>query len=216
MKTKKFLPLILLLLLVLVLGACAPGAPAALPSVAPGEGAVEDYTTPHPILSDVRVRRAIAHCIDRDALIASVYPYVEDPSALLMDSFLPKTHWAYKGPYDFPWYDPEAGKALLEEAGWVQGDGPVRTNANGDALSLKFTTTSAAFRQTWSQVMIQNLAECGIQIIPTYAPASWWFGDTTGLSRRDFELGAFAWVGQADPGGRTLYACDQIPLPSNN
>lgn len=133
-----------------------------------------------------------------------------------MDSFLPKTHWAYKGPYDFPWYDPEAGKALLEEAGWVQGDGPVRTNANGEALSLKFTTTSAAFRQTWSQVMIQNLAECGIQIIPTYAPASWWFGDTTGLSRRDFELGAFAWVGQADPAGRTLYACDQIPLPSNN
>ncbi|GIV67262.1 ABC transporter substrate-binding protein [Caldilinea sp.] len=218
MKTKKFLPLFLLLLFVLILGACAPGAPAALPSVAPGEApsAVEDYTTPHPILSDVRVRRAIAHCIDRDALIASVYPYVEDPSALLMDSFLPKTHWAYKGPYDFPWYDPEAGKALLEEAGWVQGDGPVRTNANGEALSLKFTTTSAAFRQTWSQVMIQNLAQCGIQIIPTYAPASWWFGDTTGLSRRDFELGAFAWVGQADPAGRTLYACDQIPLPSNN
>lgn len=25
-----------------------------------------------------------------------------------------------------------------------------------------------------------------------------------------------AWVGQADPGGTTLYACNQIPLPSNN
>ncbi len=175
---------------------------------------VEDFTTPHPILSDIRVRKAIAHCIDRDALIASVYPYVDDPSALLMDSFLPKTHWAYSGPYDFPWYDPEAGKALLEEAGWTGS--PVRSNANGDILSLKFTTTSAQFRQTWSAVMIQNLAACGIQIIPTYAPASWWFGDTTGLSRRDFELGAFAWVGQADPSGRTLYACDQIPLPSNN
>jgi ABC-type transport system substrate-binding protein len=25
-----------------------------------------------------------------------------------------------------------------------------------------------------------------------------------------------AWVGQADPSGRTLYACNQIPLPSNN
>ena len=47
-------------------------------------------------------------------------------------------------------------------------------------------------------------------------PASWWFGDTTGLARRDFELGAYAWVGESDPEGRTLYACDQIPLPSNN
>jgi ABC-type transport system substrate-binding protein len=64
--------------------------------------------------------------------------------------------------------------------------------------------------------MIQNLAACGIQVIPTYAPASWWFGDTTGLARRDFELGAFAWVGQVEPAGRTLYACDQVPLPSNN
>lgn len=217
MKTKKFLLLSLLIMLALVVSACAaPTAPGAAPAPSGQEAVsdVEDFTTPHPILSDIRVRRAIAHCIDRDALIASVYPYVEDPSALLMDSFLPKTHWAYSGPYDFPWYDPEAGKALLEEAGWTGS--PVRSNVNGDILSLKFTTTSAQFRQTWSAVMIQNLAACGIQIIPTYAPASWWFGDTTGLSRRDFELGAFAWVGQADPAGRTLYACDQIPLPSNN
>jgi ABC-type transport system substrate-binding protein len=28
-------------------------------------------------------------------------------------------------------------------------------------------------------------------------------------------LGAFAWVGEADPGGQTLYACDQIPHPNN-
>jgi ABC-type transport system substrate-binding protein len=74
--------------------------------------AMEDFTTPHPILSDLKVRQAISHCIDRDALIASVYPYVEDPDALLMDSFLPKTHWAYSGPYDYPWYDPEAGGAV--------------------------------------------------------------------------------------------------------
>ena len=116
-----------------------------------------------------------------------------------------------------PQFDAEAGKALLEEAGWTQAEGAsVRTNADGESLVIKFATTNAPFRQTWSQVMIQNLADCGIQIIPTYAPASWWFGDTTGLARRDFELGAYAWVGQADPSGRTLYACDQIPLPSNN
>ncbi len=60
------------------------------------------------------------------------------------------------------------------------------------------------------------MAACGIQIIAQYVPASWWFGDTTGLTRRDFELGAYAWVGEPDPGGRTLYACDQIPLPSND
>lgn len=182
------------------------------------EVAKEDYTTPHPILSDLKVRQAIAHCIDRDALIASVYPYVEEPETLLMDSPWPKTHWVYKGPYtDMPQYDPEAGKALLEEAGWTLPEGAsVRQNANGDVLALKFTTTTAQFRQTWSAVMVQNLADCGIQVLANYVPASWWFGDTTGLARRDFEMGAFAWVGQTEPAGRTLYACNQIPLPSNN
>jgi ABC-type transport system substrate-binding protein len=59
------------------------------------------------------------------------------------------------------------------------------------------------------------MANCGIRIVRLHAPASWWFGDTTGLARRDFELGAYAWVGQVDPGGNTLWACDQIPLPEN-
>lgn len=182
------------------------------------EVAAEDYTTPHPILSDLKVRQALAYCIDREAAIASVYPYVEDKAALLMDSFVPKTHWAYNGPYtDLPQYDPEKGKALLDEAGWTQAEGAsFRTNANGDTLAIKFATTTAQFRQTWAAVTEQNLADCGIQLIRTHVPASWWFGDTTGLARRDFELGAFAWVGEADPKGRTLYACDQIPLPGNN
>ena len=225
MKTKKFLVLALLAILTLVVSACAPaaGVPGAAPAAAPATGGeaasagTEEYTTPHPILSDLKVRTAIANCLDRDALIASVYPYVEDQEALTMDSWIPKTGWAYGGPYEFPKFDPDAGKALLEEAGWTQAEGAnVRTNANGEQLSLKLTTTNAPFRQTWTAVAIQQLADCGIQVIPTYAPASWWFGDTTGLRRRDFELGAFAWVGQAEPSGRSTYACDQIPLPSNN
>lgn len=177
----------------------------------------EQYTTPHPILSDVRVRQAIAYCTNRPELIQSVYPYLtpEQQQELLMDTFLPKAHWAAatENITTYP-FDPEKGKALLEEAGWT-GE-PIRANANGDPLALSFTTTNAQFRQTWSAVFIRQMAACGIQVIPTYAPASWWFGSSTGLRRRDFELGAFAWVGQADPGGQTLYSCNQIPLASNN
>ena len=220
MKTK-FLVLSLLTLLALIISACGGAAMPAGPAATGGEAAApsgaEEYTTPHPILSDLKVRQALAHCIDRDALIASVYPYVEDLAALSMDSFVPKTHWAYKGPYaDLPYMIRRLAKPYSKRLAGRRLRAPARTNANGDSLVLKFTTTSAQFRQTWSAVMIQQLAACGIQIIPTYAPGSWWFGDTTGLARRDFELGAYAWVGQADPSGRTLYACDQVPVPSNN
>ncbi|HRE28838.1 MAG TPA: hypothetical protein PK954_19500, partial [Anaerolineales bacterium] len=79
-----------------------------------------------------------------------------------------------------------------------------------------FTTTTAAFRVTWASVFEQQMAACGIQIVRNHVPASWWFGSESGLVRRDFELGAYAWVGETDPKGQTLYACNQIPLPTNN
>ena len=178
------------------------------------------FTTPHPILSDLKVRQAIAYCTDRKALIKSVYPFLDDANQakLLMDTNIPSVSWAaYDGPevQKYP-FDADKGKALLADAGWTDPDGDgVLNNAAGDSLSLHFTTTSAAFRQTWGAVFVSNMADCGIQIIPLYAPASWWFGSTTGLRRRDFELGAFAWVGESDPKGQTLYACNQIPFPDN-
>ena len=101
MKTKQFLLLTLLTVLALALSACAagvPGAPAAAPTG--GEEAAaptgDEYSTLNPVLSDVAVRTAIAQCIDRDSLIASVYPSLTDEQKveLQMDSNLPKTHWA--------------------------------------------------------------------------------------------------------------------------
>jgi ABC-type transport system substrate-binding protein len=199
----------------------ATDAPAATEAPVATEAPAEQtsFTTPHPILGDLRVRQAMSYCTNKVELLASVYPLLtdEERAGLVMHTFIPRAHWAYAGDENVTIYefDPEKGKALLDEAGWTGEEGATRTNAAGEALSLKFTTTSAAFRQTWGAIFVAQMANCGIEIIPLYAPASWWFGDTTGIARRDYELGAFAWVGQADPGGQTLYACDQIPLPEN-
>jgi ABC-type transport system substrate-binding protein len=199
-----------------------PPAVATEPAVVPTDAPITptSYTTPHPILGDLKVRQALAYCTNKTDLIKSVYPLLDEATqqSLVMNTFIPTSHWAYAGDENITIYnfDPEKGKALLDEAGWTLGEGAdIRANAAGDALSLKFTTTSAAFRQTWGAIWVAQMADCGVEIIPLYAPASWWFGDTTGIARRDYELGAFAWVGQADPGGQTLYACDQIPTPEN-
>lgn len=109
------------------------------------------FTTPHPIIGDVRVRQAIAYCVNRPELIKSVYPFLseEQQQGLLMDTFLPKSHWAANTTsivsYEF---NPEKGMALLAEAGWEEG-----FNADGLPLFLKFATTNAAFRQTWATVL---------------------------------------------------------------
>ncbi len=177
-------------------------------------------TTPHPILSDLRVRQGIAHCTNRTELIRSVYPWLDDPAPFEMDSFVRRDHWAY--PQDDPGlarypFDSERGTALLEAAGWTLAQGATyRINAAGEELALKLTTTDAQFRQTWAAVFERQMEACGLRIVRFHVPASWFFGDTTGLVRRDFELAAFAWVIESDPGGRALFACDQIPSPDNN
>jgi ABC-type transport system substrate-binding protein len=180
------------------------------------------WETPHPIIGDINFRKGFAHCADREELIQSVYPFLTEGERqeLLMDTFLPQGHWAL-APEDeitsYP-FDPEAGIELLEQAGWTEiGSDGIRMNEDGDRLSVNFTTTNAQFRQTWATVLEQQLREnCGIEMTRLHAPADWWFGDQTGLQVRNFELGAYAWVGEADPGGETLYGCNQIPLPSNN
>ncbi len=184
-----------------------------------------EWTTPHPILSDVRVRQAIAHCTNPIELIGSVYGFLpeEQRNKQLMDTFIPK---------DSPWYakniDPNANivtydfdiakaEALLDEAGWTRpAPNATRVNAKGEPLALRFTTTNAPFRQTWGAVWVSQLQKCGIQLLPSYIPGSIWFGGNSGLRRRDFDIGAFAWVGETEPPGQTLYACDQIPTPVNN
>jgi ABC-type transport system substrate-binding protein len=179
------------------------------------------FTEPHPILGDLRVRQAMAHCTNKVDLAKAGYPLLDDEEAqgLVMDTFIPKAHWAYAGDENVEIYDFDVAKggALLDEAGWtLPSGGNIREKEDGSVLALKFYTTTAAFRQAWAAVWERQMAQCGIQILRSHVPATWWFGDTTGLAVRDFEIGAFAWVGQADPGGQTLWACDQIPLPENN
>jgi ABC-type transport system substrate-binding protein len=184
----------------------------------PTDTPAPSFSTPHPILGKLENRQGIAYCTDKAALIASVYPFLSDDEkqAIQMDTFIPRSHWAYTKPSESYAFDAEKGKALFESTGWTLAEGATfRTNAAGEEMSLKFTTTTAQFRQTWGAVFQSNMQDCGLRIVRFHTPASWWFGDTTGLARRDFELGAFAWVGQADPGGQGLYACDQIPAPEN-
>lgn len=173
-----------------------------------------------PTLGDVRVRQAIAYCIDRLEIAKSRYPFLSDEErqALMIDSFLPSTHWAYSDDITKYPFDPEKGKALLDDAGWKDdGSGGVRYRDDGTPLSIKLLSADTSTSQNVGAVMEQQLINnCGIQLIRTHAPGSYFLGARTGVQVRDFELTFFSWVGQPDPGSTTLYACNQIPTPENN
>ena len=68
--------------------------------------------------SDVNVRKAAQHAIDRQAIVDSVLEGVGEPA---VGPFAPAEAWVNSGlaPYDF---DPQASKDLLAEAGYGEGE----------------------------------------------------------------------------------------------
>jgi peptide/nickel transport system substrate-binding protein len=95
---------------------------------------------PHPILGDVRVRQAIAHALDYDSIIQNIY---FGKGYRLPANVFPTIEWAFNAdlePYPF---DLEKSAALLEEAGWVDGDGDGVREKDGVPLDLRLITNSS-------------------------------------------------------------------------
>jgi peptide/nickel transport system substrate-binding protein len=94
------------------------------------------FRDPHPVeLSDVRVRRALLHAVDREALVATLL----DGQVPISDWFVPPSDPAYEWVKDvmvrYP-YDPGRALQLLGEVGWTQrGDGSLG-NAAGAPVTL--------------------------------------------------------------------------------
>jgi peptide/nickel transport system substrate-binding protein len=109
-----------------------------------------------PITSDPRVRRAIAHAIDRQRIIDTRF----GGRAVLSTGMLPPFHWAYRGDVDRYPYDPARARALLDEAGHPDpdGDGPL------PRFTLVYKTSSNRQRVAVAQVIAEQLAQVGIEV----------------------------------------------------
>jgi peptide/nickel transport system substrate-binding protein len=93
-------------------------------------GTQDPIAAPHPVLSDVRVRQAIRSAIDVDTISDDLFYGYGDP---VWSEF-------FRPPYNTctipqPVYDPEASRALLEEAGWTDSDGDGVRECHGCATA---------------------------------------------------------------------------------
>jgi peptide/nickel transport system substrate-binding protein len=82
------------------------------------KGTTDPVATPHPILSDVRVRRAIRMAIDVDTISKEFFLGYAKP---VWTEFFRSPYVCTNVPR--PTFDPTAAAALLEEAGWTDTDG---------------------------------------------------------------------------------------------
>lgn len=168
-----------------------------------GINPVADYDRPD-FFEDLRTRQAIAYCLDRQSVVDTVLY----GRSIVIDSYIPPEHPLYADGLTHYDYDPEKGKALLEEVGWVDEDGDgvreakgVEGIPDGTPLEFKWQSTTATLRVQYMQIFQQNLADCGIKVNLENLPASEYFADGPDgpLFGRHFDLGSFAWLTGVEP-----------------
>ena len=156
-----------------------------------------------PILQDVRVRHAIGHAIDRQAIV----DYLRRGLATVANSMLPPTNWAYEPDVPVLEYDPERAKALLDEAGYPDpdGDGP------RPRLTFSFKTSNVEYYRLQAAVIQQNLREVGIEVdVRSYEFATLY----ADILKGNFQMYTLQWVGGAlaDPDIlRRIFHSQQVP-----
>ncbi len=128
-------------------------------NLAPVEGA--------PRLQPETVRQALAACIDRQALA----DLLDVPGGQVPDSFLPSEHPLY-APASLPAYDPQRGRELLSQAGWVEREGEqgprvalgVPGVPAGAPLRLQLLFPEDPTMQALAAALQADLAQCGVEL----------------------------------------------------
>jgi peptide/nickel transport system substrate-binding protein len=97
-----------------------------------------DLNLDNPVLADRRVRRALVHAIDRDAISQQLFDGKQQPAHGQTN---PLDRVYYDGIPKYA-HDPKQAAALLDEAGWKVGADGIRQNDKGEPLRLEIMTTA--------------------------------------------------------------------------
>lgn len=163
-------------------------------------------------LKDRRVRQAIAHAIDREAIVKALF----EGKQPVAHSWLPPRHPGYNANVRKYTYDPARARQLLVEAGFTPGpDGILRDRA-GKRFEMTFMTTAGnAPREQGQQIIKEQLKAVGIDIRIDNVPASVFFGRY--VPRRQWpHLAEWATLFTPETLPYAYFHSGQIPSAQNN
>lgn len=137
-------------------------------------------------LRDVRVRRAIAHAIDRESLITHKFRGV----ARAATGMLAEGHWAYDGEVERYPHDPARARALLDAAGFP------RPADGGPRLRLAYTTSTDKFRGNLARLIALQLGEVGIEVEVRAFELGTLLSD---VKKGNFQMVSLQWADPSEP-----------------
>lgn len=184
---------------------------------------LNDKTQRPDFFGDVRMRHALALCIDRQKIVDTVLFGLSQ----VPDDYLPADHPLHNGNVTAYTFNPDDGNKTLEQIGWLDKDNNpatprtssnVRNIPNDTPLVLNYVTSSATQRRQVADIITQSLAQCGIGLNVKYLSASDLYlpGPEGSLFGRQFDLAEYAiGVNTLEP-QCSWFTSAQIPTAANN
>ncbi len=170
-----------------------------------------DFNLDNPILRDLRVRRALAYALDRNAINERLFGGRQPPAV----SFMSPLDWPYAKDLTGYGHEPAKAAALLDEAGWKLGAAGLRRNAKGEALSLELMSTAGnRARELVEQVLQSQWKALGVDVRIRNEPARVFFGETV-RERKFPAMAMYAWVSAPENVPRSTLYSSEIPSASN-
>jgi peptide/nickel transport system substrate-binding protein len=118
---------------------------------------------------DARVRRALLHAIDREALSAAMTDGLGPVSHTAIPPLDPKWEWVKDAVVQYP-YDPRRAQQLLAEAGWSRGGDGALTDAAGERITLPLWAVAGQETTRVVAIMADYWKELGAQVEQTSVP----------------------------------------------
>ena len=164
-----------------------------------------------PNLQDVRVRRALAMAISRQAIARALLAPLGIKAEPLDNHIFMANQAGYRSNAgEIGTYNPDKARQLLDEAGWVL-DGDVRKK-DGRPLELVAVIPAAVATSKQETELMQNmLAQVGVKLALSVVPSPDFFSKY--ITPGQFDFTVFSWMGTPYPmsSARSLYA-----MPTKN
>ena len=109
----------------------------------------------NPWFSDVKVRRALLHALDREAMVQNLFKGEKIVSHVPL-SRVRKSYKKALATATLYKYDPETAKNLLAEAGWKPGSDGVLVNSKGERMEFEFRVTAERRDHEQAQAIIAD------------------------------------------------------------
>ena len=157
-----------------------------------------------PQLQEKEVRQALLYGLDRQALIDEA---TGGEGLLAHSPIVPRT-WAYHEEVRRYGYDPEAARALLEEAGWRDGDGDGVREKGEQRLEFIILSDDDGVRVRLLEMIAANWADVGVRAVPQ--PVSFAGLVSDFLYPRHFDAALVSWELAGDPDPYPLWHSTQV------